>query len=251
MVLYRMGPFTVSICLLLIALQETTCVVAFNLPSSANHICFHLSMGLYDNPLPPRRPPTKSKGNNNKKDMDEDEEGEDEIPVDSSSVRLFSFDPNTGKEVNEYLPALGRKLTSGVDCYFEASDRLVRNLVGKTGVHVDDACWALEACKGDLTEAWMSISTARRLRLNSDRLSQAGKVVGSFSDRYNDDEEEDWDEESYEVEMQQEYEKLKSNRLANEKKREMKDFLKGGEKDADWLPIKNPKPLDDEPWFTG
>uniref|UniRef100_A0A7S2YNG9 Uncharacterized protein n=1 Tax=Entomoneis paludosa TaxID=265537 RepID=A0A7S2YNG9_9STRA len=148
----------------------------------------------------------------------------------------------SGKEVNGFLPPLGRPLNSGVDCYFESADRLVQNLVEKTGVNIEDACWALEACKGDLTEAWTSISIARQLNLNADRVPRTND---------NDDEEEDWDGDSYDRAMQKQFEKLKENRITNDRKRRARDYFKGGEPDEEWLPRKNPKPLDDEPWFTG
>ena len=182
-------------------------------------------MGLYDTPLPPR-PPRKD---------DDDEEIE---IIETTSLRLFSFDEN-GKEVNNLLPSLGRRLTSGIDCYFEASDRIVVNLVDKTNCNVQDACWALEACKGDVTEAWTSISTARRLLLNRER---ADALAG-----------EDDDEDSIEIETEEAFSQQKLQRELEDRERRKfkpKDML-SGQPDQQWLPKANPKPIDDEPWFTG
>jgi hypothetical protein len=38
---------------------------------------------------------------------------------------------------------------------YEVTDRLVVNLVSKTSCKPLDTCWALEACKGDISEAWV------------------------------------------------------------------------------------------------
>jgi len=183
-------------------------------------------MGLYDDPLPPRPPPRK-----------EEPKEEQDDSVESTSVRLFEFN-ESGKERRNLLPPLSRRLDSGIDCYFEETDRLVINLVDKTGCNVEDACWALEACKGDITEAWTRISTARRVMLNQSRK--------------NDDE---FDEDSLDIEMQEEFEKRKMERIEETKQRRRdeyrKDLFKGGEPDQQWLPTKNPNPIDDEPWFTG
>jgi hypothetical protein len=40
-------------------------------------------------------------------------------------------------------------------------------------------------------------------------------------------------------------------RNADQKQRDLDFFLKGGTPDANWLPNMNPRPIDDEPWFTG
>ena len=214
-------------------------------------------MGLYDKPLPPRPPPRNDKkkngpNNSNKEGEDDDDDEEEDIPpsILPPSPRLFAFDPTTGEEVNDLLPPLGRTLTSGVDCYFEATDRLVLNLVDKTSCSVEDACWALEACQGDITEAWTRISTARRLQLNANRLPSKNQQQSSL-DNDEEDDNGDWDEDSYDVAMQEEYERLKAQRKEQERKRNVQDFFKGGEADQNWLPKSNPRPMDDEPWFTG
>ena len=210
-----------------------------------------LRMGLYDKPLPPPPPPNPNRKIKNPPKSPEDIEWEeDDQAAETSEIILFSFDPENGKEVNGLLPPLGRRLSSGVDCYFEPTDRLVQNLVEKTGANVQDCCWALEACKGDITEAWTSISTARRMQLNAKRLPGAGEVIASLSTN-DDDYDDEWDEESYELEMQEEYQRLKANRLDREKKRRSNDYFSKGEPDENWLPTKNPNPVDDEPWFTG
>ncbi|KAL7575120.1 hypothetical protein ACA910_000487 [Epithemia clementina (nom. ined.)] len=211
------------------------------------------NMGLYDTPLPPRPPPRPEENKNKfKDDTDEDGDEDDDTSalLSSSTPLLFSFDVETGKEVNDLLPPLGRSLQSGVDCYFEPSDRLVLNLVRKTSCAVEDACWALEACKGDITEAWTCISTARRVNLNANRLPTASdNVIGYDNNDFDDDFE--WDEDSYEVEMQEQYERLKSQRMKEQKRRNIQDMFKPAPADQNWLPKQNPRPIDDEPWFTG
>lgn len=167
-------------------------------------------MGLYDEPLPPRPPPVPKK----EKPV-EDEEDFIMVP----EQRLFEFD-SMGREVNGRLPRLGRRLDRGVECYYEASDRVVQSLVENTGVNVLDACWALEACKGDVTEAWTCISTARRMQLTSNN--------------------DDMDD----LNVEDDFAELKAERKKD-------DMFSMGEPDQQWLPRQNPKPVDDEPWFTG
>lgn len=202
--------------------------------SSSTAVC----MGLYDEPLPPRPPPRK-KPTVPERSLEEIQEEQEEVAAaaTSSTEVLFSF-TDKGKEVRNLLPSLGRFLTSGIECYYEATDRLVVNLVDKTGCNPVDACWALEACKGDISEAWVSISTARRMRLSSQR-----DVVNAA--------EEDWDIDSFEVELEEEFEQRKVDRKAAQKAQNRDDFFRGGDADDKWLPMANPNPVDDEPWFTG
>ena len=197
-----------------------------------------LAMGLYDDPLPPRPTPTV------REDADVSDEDNDNLETEDTttpialelSEPLFSFDRKTGKEVQNLLPPLGRRLDLGIDCYFEAGDRKVQNLVAKTNCRVDDAAWALEACKGDVTEAWTRISVARRLALEKKRQKQTAEAGDA------------WDA----LDIYQEFQKRKTARKEQERKRSMQNFFGSSEKDAKWFPGKeNPKPIDDEPWFTG
>ncbi|GAX27625.1 hypothetical protein FisN_13Hu284 [Fistulifera solaris] len=175
---------------------------------------FGLWMGLYDRPLPPRPPPL----NND----DEDEDEEDIIVAVSSP--LFQFNA-LGQEVNNLLPPLRRPLDKGIPCYFEPNDRMVQNLIDKTSCAVEDACWALEACQGDMTEAWTRISVARRNQLNQ--------------------------KERLENNVETEFQNRKQARLEKEQTRQRLERMKRTKPDTPWLPISNPKPIDDEPWFTG
>lgn len=202
-------------------------------------------MGLYDHdeeePVP-RFVADDKKKDKNKKDKSPQEDGE----YLESVSRLFVIEKD-GREARDLLPRLSRTLESGVECYFEVADRQVQNLARKTACHPMDAAWALEACKGDVTEAWLAISTARRLLLNEQE-----------------DEEDDFDAELFEM-LQQNKELLQDDeegfderkeRISKEEKEQarkqaMKDAFNGLEPDADWLPTKNPNPVDDEPWFTG
>jgi hypothetical protein len=176
--------------------------------------------------------------------MDENDDDEDDSPStrgssSSSSIRLFKFN-DQGREVNDLLPALSRRLERGTDvaeCCFEPTDRLVQNLVEKTSCHVDDACWALEACRGDITEAWTRISMARRLAFDNSAKRSTG----------NDD------KDLMDVQMRALFAQRKRNRLSEEKRRNLLDFWKAAEpKNEQWTPGQhNPRPMDDEPWFTG
>ena len=136
------------------------------------------------------------------------------------------------------LPSSNRRLDDkGVGCYFEPTDRLVQNLVQKTGCNVEDAAWALEACRGDLTEAWTRISYARRTRLMG-----AKTIMKNDGDEDNDE----WDAEAIEKRFQ----KIKQQRLKEDKRKEI-NLFQPGKPDENWLPRQNPRPIDDEPWFTG
>jgi hypothetical protein len=200
---------------------------------------------LYDDPLPPRRsspaastPKNKQGSQESDDDLDEDEddyqtEGEDDFNKD----RLFQFDA-TGAEVNGLLPNLGRSLSSNIPCYFEASDRKVINLVGKALCHVDDACWALEACKGDILEAWTCISMARRLqytKMTNDPLVSTGAL----------------DKDVYDLEREEEFEEQKEERQRIQRKQDRDDMFRGGTPDQNVWPNFKPGPDESEPWFTG
>ena len=204
---------------------------------AARHTMVLLRMGLYDTPLPPRPPSPRDEGKKKQNEPSDDDDDDDEIPI-KLETRLFEFTVK-GKEVNDLLPPLGRRLDSGVDCYFEPTDRLVRNLVNKTACSVPDACWALEACRGDITEAWTRISMARRLQLQRERETSLRQ------------EDEDYDPEDYDMEVLDEFERRKKKMRGETEQRRRDEYFKLSQPNDEWLPIKNPKPIDDEPWFTG
>jgi hypothetical protein len=183
-------------------------------------------MGLYDKPLPPR--PAPRNGNN---DDDKNNNSDEDQPF-QVQQRLFEFNLD-GTEVRGFLPRLSRTLESGIDCYFEETDRLVQNLVGKTDCHPQDAAWALEACKEDITEAWTCISIARRQLLIGDT---TGGVLSS---------------EVSQLMAENEFEIIKEERTERERIERRNEYFKPGKPDEDWLPMMNPNPNDDEPWFTG
>jgi hypothetical protein len=187
-----------------------------------------LAMGLYDKPLPPR-PPSRDEPN---------DDDDDDDRLDSTSIHLFELLPS-GKESRNRLPPLSRRLDKGIGCYYEPTDRLVRRLVSKTSCSDRDACWALEACQGDLSEAWIRISVARRSQLDQSRTRETDAV------------DEDWDEDLYDIELLQQFEQQKMDRKKSQDKLNVQDVFKGGEPDQQYFPTKNPRPVDDEPWFTG
>jgi len=233
-------------------------------------------MGLYDEPLPDLPEPTGKGGpfdrinKNNPQfdpapssDFDDEDEDEDEYLSATDLPRLFSFD-DRGVEVNKLLPSLGRRLDTGIGCYFEPGDRKVVNLVEKTGCHPEDAAWALEAHRGDVTEAWTSIGTARRNSLN-----EGVALPGEDETRGT-----DWDAElralmSGEEDKQEEVirplgqegdglanrrDEIRKKRMLDNAKDEVFDWTQQTEwgPNDQWLPGKaNSKPVDDEPWFTG
>ena len=89
-----------------------------------------------------------------------------------SSPMLFSFRPD-GTEVNGLLPSLKRRVDLLPQPYFEPQDTAVMNLLLRSRdkailLHETDACWALEACRGDVDEALFRIQRAQ----------QRGIVVG-------------------------------------------------------------------------
>lgn len=189
-------------------------------------------MGLYDTPLPPRSSsPHDDDPSSDGEDDDDDEEATAASPP-STPRRLFQFNAD-GTEQKGLLPRLKRSLESGIGCYFETSDRKVQNLVSKTECHPEDAAWALEACRGDITEAWTRISTARRIMLN-----------------LNDDRSAEEKEESA-ASAREELEAFKEKLQQQEQRRMRDEYFKGSKPDAEWWPQTNPKPIDDEPWFTG
>ena len=133
----------------------------------------------------------------------------------------------------------------------------------KTECTAHDACWALEAHEGKIVEAVIDIALAQRNALN-DAVSLPGKEEV---------EQTDWDGELRDLNEMQKKSKqgpgkdfeqagfsigMDGLEERNEKiKRKaqvdgFKRLLDKGEIDQDWLPGKqNPKPVDDEPWFTG
>lgn len=187
-----------------------------------------LGMGLYDNtPLPPRPEPGDGKKKVKK-------ENDDQPFLYAPVQRLFAFQTN-GKEKRDLLPPLSRPLESGISCYLERSDRLVQNLVSKTACHPEDAAWALEACKGDSTEAWTRIVMARRTLFDIPN-EPGSKMSAEVSELMAEDDLEIFKEQLKELDR-------------NDRRNQ---FIYGGTPDEEWLPGRqNAKPIDEEPWFTG
>ena len=194
---------------------------------------------LYDDPLPPRPPfvPKDNKNDNIKDSDDDDDEDVDDDSDGTDKERLFQFDAS-GVEVNGLLPNLGRSLANNIPCYFEPSDRKVINLVDKTLCHVEDACWALEANKGDVMEAWTCISMARRMRYMTmavDPMVSSGVL----------------DKDVYELEMEEEFQQRKDERRRIQKLQDRDEMFRGGTPDQNVWPNFKPGPDESEPWFTG
>ena len=203
-----------------------------------------LSMGLYDTPLPPPLPPRDdSSKNENEKTIDNnnyDGDDDDTATSSTSNPRLFSFD-DKGIETQDLLPSLGRRLDLGVGCYYEPTDRAVQTLAAQTNnCHPEDAAWALEACKGDRTEARIRIGVAQRKAL--EEMTRGDDYMDQVKSELKD------------LLMADEFQELKEKRLEeakNKKNYGRGSYFEPSVKDGDWLPIENPRPIDDEPWFTG
>jgi hypothetical protein len=225
-----------------------------------------LRMGLYDQPLPP--PPSDDfaeeyqQAKRDKQFQKWNPDGAEKPEEQEQRRKMFVFD-NLGRDQMDILPALGRNPNLGIESFYEASDSLVRQLLRMTRCHPDDACWALEAHKGNVMEASVSIALAQRQILNDqvalpdqeevantdwdDELSslvkrQSSENKGTLGKNFEDD--------GYSVgldglEERQNF--LKKRAMKNESKK----WLQGGKLDQDWIPGGNPNPVDDEPWFTG
>ncbi|KAL3930492.1 MAG: hypothetical protein SGBAC_011741 [Bacillariaceae sp.] len=152
------------------------------------------------------------------------EDEKDEIPI--AARRLFNFKLD-GTESGGLLPPLSRSLDSGIGCSFKPSDPEVQKLVETADCNALDAAWALDACKGDVTKAGSCIEAART-KFMDDGPSPSYSQNGGFDLR-------------------------KAERLKKQESKTKGRIIVGlpepGEQD--WLPIKNPTPVDDEPWFTG
>lgn len=208
------------------------------------------TLQLYDNENDEEPVPRFVAKNNNNQDVSNQNNDTDHVLHTKS--RLFDIQSN-GREARDLLPPLSRSLISGIECYFESTDRAVQNLAEKTACHPMDAAWALEACKGDVTEAWLCISTARKMLLNEQQ----------------EQEEEDFDADLFQMLQQnkeiltkeeENYDELKERLKQERRDKIQKDAVNQafslGKEDGDWLPTPKNKqpftpPIDDEPWFTG
>ena len=179
-----------------------------------------------------------------------------------NTARLYQFDEDTGKEVNGLLEPSSDVFTSTTWCemvkHIEAYPRLddsqVLLVAEKTKCHPIDADLALCASKGDTMEAMVAIGLAQRSQLNASvMLPSKEEVEGKV----------DWDEELRKLNKEKAGEVGRSLGLDGEesrkeaKKRKLfrdaaKSALSESDPNQQWLPGKsNPKPVDDEPWFTG
>jgi hypothetical protein len=51
--------------------------------------------------------------------------------------------------------------------------------------------------------------------------------------------------------LEKDFQEMKEQRIKDEIVRKSKAKFIMSEEDVQWLPLANPKPMDDEPWFTG
>lgn len=184
-----------------------------------------------------------------------------DISSSSSEQHLFEWNLD-GSEKEKRLPDLTRSLSNGIPCYFEASDKKVQIVMEKTECCAHDACWALEAHEGKIMEAMIDIAIAQRNVLNEavalpdqDEVANTDwdeelKKLNSSGDKKKLDLGEEFEQAGYSIGMdglKERKETLRNRDKMNEFKR-----LLDSKEDQDWIPGKqNPKPFDDEPWFTG
>lgn len=196
-----------------------------------------LKMGLYDKPLPPRPAPDENR------DRDEDFIRDDQLPT------LFSI-TNKGREVNRLLPNLARWPKSATDFKFPQSHPKVLQLVVQTSCHWEDASWALEAHDEEMSLARMAIDGAQKRALEEGIALPKDQEIGSV----------DWDDELFQLLQTPEKDRVqpmgsdgkdqrRQNKIDEQKKGPPKWF--DGKPDEPWLPGAPPRPIDDEPWFTG
>ena len=217
-----------------------------------------LCMGLYDTPLPPRFPSPRDEDNSSKKKKNQQHQNDGNNDTDNDVVttttknlpKLFAFSSN-GTECHNLLPSLGRRLDRGIGCYYETSDRIVQNLAEQSFCHPEDAAWALDACKGDVTEAWTCISVAKRMAL--EQVTTTTTTSSSDQDNSNDDSEflKQVKADLYDMMLEEDFQEMKQKRIQDDIERKRKEKFLLSDKDSSWLPKANPKPIDDEPWFTG
>lgn len=221
-----------------------------------------LAMGLYDTPLPPRPPPRDDDKDDGDSVEDKDRDNVDatskELPVSARQSApqrlLFEFNAK-GAEVQELLPPVGRRLDSGSGCYYNTEDRTVVTLAEQTTCAPEDAAWALEACKGDRTEARTRIAVAQRKRLELDAMASMATKPSSPDNTETKNVTPDYlqqvkaDLQSLMVE--EEFQERKAERLREAEIKKESDRFFPEKADTPYLPIENPKPIDDEPWFTG
>lgn len=79
----------------------------------------------------------------------------------SSLPRMFVFRAD-GTEHRSLLPDLDRSLAYISASYYEPQDPDVVELLKDTACHPDDACWALDACRGNLVTAKLHIVLAQQ-----------------------------------------------------------------------------------------
>jgi hypothetical protein len=234
-----------------------------------------LWMGLYDTPLPPPPPDDFADSAKRKKSErfvsnngDGDDANDDDDSDATSSTLLFYFNEN-GEEDSGVLPSLGRNPTL-VPCFYEPTDNVVRSVVRMTRCHPQDACWALEACKGSIMEASVAIALAQRNALNSqvalpsdvkdvDWDEELKKLITNSNNNNKQNPKtrsvEDWqnfEQEGYSIGFDGGLRERTEDLKRREQRNKLKKILEPGKPDEDWLPgSPSPKPLDDEPWFTG
>ena len=177
-----------------------------------------------------------------------------------NTARIFKFDED-GNEVNGLLTPSSEVFTATTWCemarhieaYPRLDDRQVLMVAEKTKCHPVDADLALCAAKGDTMNAMVSIGLAQRFQLNAAvSLPSQEEVQGV-----------DWDDELRKLNNEKSGEVTRSLGLDGEEKRKqqknrkiIRDSAKSSftqsDPDQQWIPgKKNPKPIDDEPWFTG
>jgi hypothetical protein len=168
--------------------------------------------------------------------------------ADADQQPLFTMKSN-GREAQNRLPPLSRRLDRGIDCYFEETDALVQQVIQSTRCCASDAAWALEACQGNLAEAERFISLAQLQRI--EELATSESVANPEKD------DPEWN-------LDSKFNLTSTNEANNQDDELFSSYTpiirsspnqpmrkEKIDDDIPWLPTKNPRPVDDEPWFTG
>lgn len=199
-----------------------------------------LSMGIYDDdtPMSSSEPSTPS----DNRDNIHIEEESMALSSKPTTKRLFAFLFN-GTEKNGLLPPLSRSLDSGIDPLVRLNSDEVKTLATKANCFAEDAAWALEACKGDFQKAFACVSMAQKAPIKTKK--GRSKLFDEEKERYN------FEEAFSRVNAKEEVASFRQQLQKLNQKQKRDNYFSGGKADAEWLPLVNPKPIDEEPWFTG
>jgi urease accessory protein UreE len=191
-----------------------------------------LAMGLYDDELPPR--PQKDVSKQSPRQSSSLQGNKEPLPV-VSALRLFQCNA-TGHEINNRLPVVTGKR------WHVPSDSAVKALLQQVPrVHVDDACMTLDACRGNMSQALECIAAAQEQPRAVQPIQSASSMSLSSMEQ---------ELIRQRVAQASQQQKLQRSQALQEQVRQ-DAMRRAANADQQWLPGKQPRPVNDEPWFTG